>query len=111
MLFFHIYLSSMPPKKKPKRGPAPKPVHLELNIDLLEQHPKTKKNPTIKLSDVMYHKIKDKRLHVNVSYDELITVISDYISTLPLHDHDNCHYEIVSLPASSILDDLKLRRM
>ena len=64
----------MPPKKKAKWGTPPKPVVLELNVDLLEQNQKTKKHLKIKLSDVIYHKVKDACLHANISYNELILV-------------------------------------
>ena len=56
----------------------------------------------MRLTNVQYHIIKDDRLNVDILYDELLEIISDYASTVVLNHHEECHYEIVALPVSSI---------
>ena len=99
-----------PPKKKGKRGPSPKPLPLEVHVDLLEQNPRTKRNPKMHLTDVQYHIIKNDTLNVEVSYDDLLEIISSYASKIILPNHDNCHYELVHLPVSTIFGRSEIRK-
>ena len=56
---FLIFATTGMPTSGKKRGPAPKPVGLVLNVNLVKQNPKTKKIPKITLLDCMYHIAKD----------------------------------------------------
>ena len=98
------------PTSGKRRGPAPKPIGLVLNVDLVQENVRTKKIPKITLTDCMYHIVRDTRLHLDVGYDGVMEVLSEYISKVDIHDHENARYEIVNLPTSSIFGRSETRK-
>ena len=90
----------MPVKRK--RGPKAAIPSLVLYVDIIEQIDRKKDNPKIRLSDFQYHRIEDENLNVNCEYEDILNVISTFLSTSILPDQENSHYELLHLPTSAI---------
>ena len=93
--------------RKNKRGPPPIVPSLKIYLDITVQNKKTLKHSKIKLSDVMYHTI-DANLNVDSTYDEILSSISNYLSTN--NNNLGTKYDIVPLPSAILFGRSQARK-